>query len=165
MSNKRKLIDELIQGVDAMRAHREGKITLRTHTVQDLPPLSIDAGIIRETREQLNVSRAVFARHIRVSIRTLENWEQGRAKPNTQAAALIMLVRRYPDTLQNSILWLRPDNSGASPYASRQLITDVTASRFSPESNWLLSGQALFSESRRVLNTVPRFQLPDTRAR
>ena len=25
MSNKRKLIDELIQGVDAMRAHREGK--------------------------------------------------------------------------------------------------------------------------------------------
>ena len=36
---------------------------------------------------------------------------------------------------------------------------------FSPESNWLLSGQALFSESWRVLNTVPRFQLPDTRAR
>ena len=103
-----------------MRAHREGKITLRTHTVQDLPPLSIDADIIRETREQLNVSRAVFARHIRVSIRTLENWEQGRAKPNTQAAALIMLVRQYPDTLQNSIPWPMPDNPthSVSPCAS-----------------------------------------------
>ena len=100
MNKKRKLIDELLQGVDAMRAHREGKITLRTHTVEDFPPLEIDAGLIRDTREQLNVSRAVFARHIRVSTRTLENWEQGRARPNTQAAALIMLVRQYPDTLQ-----------------------------------------------------------------
>ena len=49
MSKKRKLFDELIQGIEDMRAHREGKITLRTHTVQDLPPLSIDAGLIRET--------------------------------------------------------------------------------------------------------------------
>ncbi len=100
MNKRRKLFDELLQGVDAMRAHREGKITLRTHTIEDLPPLSIDAGLIRDTREQLNVSRAVFARHIRVSTRTLENWEQGRARPNSQAAALIMLVRQYPDTLQ-----------------------------------------------------------------
>ena len=42
MSKKRKLIDELLQGVEAMRAHREGKITLRTHTVEDLVPRSID---------------------------------------------------------------------------------------------------------------------------
>jgi putative transcriptional regulator len=27
----------------------------------------------------------------------LENWEQGRAKPNAQAALLIGLVRKYPD--------------------------------------------------------------------
>ena len=47
----------------------------------------IDADTIRATREQLHVSRAVFARRLRVSIRTLENWEQGRAKPNAQAAA------------------------------------------------------------------------------
>ena len=94
MSKKRKLFDELVQGINDMRAHRQGQITLRTHTVQDLPPLSIDAGLIRETREQLNVSRAVFARHIRVSVRTLENWEQGRAKPNTQAATLIMVTSK-----------------------------------------------------------------------
>ena len=100
MSKKRNLFDELMQGVEDMRAHREGKITLRTHTVEDMSPLSIDSLLIRDTREQLNVSRSVFARHLRVSTRTLENWEQGRAKPNTQAAALILLVRRYPDTLQ-----------------------------------------------------------------
>jgi putative transcriptional regulator len=100
MSKKRNLFDELMEGVDAMREQREGKITLRTHEVADLPPLEIDGALIRDTRERLQVSRAVFARHLRVSVRTLENWEQGRAKPNAQAAALILMVRQYPDTLE-----------------------------------------------------------------
>jgi len=100
MNKKRKLFDELMQGVESMREQREGKITLRTHKVEDLPPLEIDAELIRDTREQLRVSRAVFARGLRVSTRTLENWEQGRAKPNAQAAALILMVRKYPDTLK-----------------------------------------------------------------
>ena len=98
-TTKRKLFDELIDGVESMQQQREGKITLRTHEIEDLPPLEINAEMIRDTREQLHVSRAVFARRIRVSTRTLENWEQGRAKPNAQAAALIMMVRQFPDTL------------------------------------------------------------------
>ncbi len=100
MKKKRKLFGELMEGVDAMRQHREGKITLRSHVVEQLPPLEIDAELIRDTREQLQVSRAVFARRLRVSPRTLENWEQGRARPNAQAAALILMVRKFPDTLE-----------------------------------------------------------------
>ena len=99
MTNARSLFDELMKGVEDMRRHREGKITLRTHEVSERSPLTVDARVIRETREQLNVSRAVFARGLRVSTRTLESWEQGRARPNAQAAALILMVRRYPDTL------------------------------------------------------------------
>lgn len=99
MSKKRKLFDELINGVEAMHEQREGKITLRTHEVEEMPPLDVDAELIRNTRKQLQLSRAVFARRLRVSTRTLENWEQGRAKPNAQAAALILMVRKYPDTL------------------------------------------------------------------
>ena len=48
----------------------------------------------------LGLSRAVFARYLRTNPRTLENWEQGRAKPNAQAALLIRLVEKYPDTVQ-----------------------------------------------------------------
>lgn len=99
MNKKRRLFDELMAGVESMREHREGKVTLRTHEVEKLPPLSIDAETIRETREKLHVSREVFARRLRISTRTLENWEQGRASPNSQAAALILMVRKYPDTL------------------------------------------------------------------
>ena len=100
MKQKRKLFDELMNGVNAMQQQREGKITLHSHEVEDLPPLEVDAELIRETRQLINVSRAVFARRLRVSTRTLENWEQGRARPNAQAAALILMVRKFPDTLQ-----------------------------------------------------------------
>jgi len=99
MKQKRKLFDELMEGVDAMRQERKGKITLRSHEVDDLPPLQVDAALIRDTRERMHASRAVFARRLRVSVRTLENWEQGRAQPNAQAAALILMVREFPDTL------------------------------------------------------------------
>jgi hypothetical protein len=36
---------------------------------------------------RMRCSRAVFARKLRINERTLEKWEQGRAKPNPQAAA------------------------------------------------------------------------------
>lgn len=100
MKQKRKLFDELMDGVDSMQQQRENRITLRSHQVDELPPLSVDADVIRDTREQLQVSRAVFARCLRVSVRTLENWEQGRARPNAQAAALVLMVRKFPDTLE-----------------------------------------------------------------
>lgn len=48
----------------------------------------------------MNLSRPVFASYLRTKPRTLENWEQGRAKPNAQAALLIRLVEKFPDTVQ-----------------------------------------------------------------
>ena len=51
-------------------------------------------------RKQLKLSRALFAVYLRTNVRMLENWEQGRAKPNAQAALLINMVRRYPDTVE-----------------------------------------------------------------
>ena len=61
---------------------------------------AVDAQFIRETRENLDCSRALFARRLCMNERTLENWEQGRAKPNAQAALLINLVKRFPDTVE-----------------------------------------------------------------
>jgi putative transcriptional regulator len=96
---KRDLFDELIGGVRAMRAHRQGKLTLRTHEITARPLPRVSAAFVRETRKQHNMSQRVFARKLRVNPRTLERWEQGRSKPNEQAVALILLVRRFPDTL------------------------------------------------------------------
>ncbi len=96
---KRALFEELMNGVGAMGAHRAGKLTLRTHRVDVRPLPRVTAGLVRDTRERLNMSQRVFARKSRVNPRTLERWEQGRSRPNDQAAALILLVRRFPDTV------------------------------------------------------------------
>jgi len=97
---KRKIFGELMEGVAAMKSHREGKLTLRNYKVETAPLPKVDSKLIRDTRRRLHCSRAVFARKLRINIRTLEKWEQGRAKPNPQAAALVLLVRKYPDTLE-----------------------------------------------------------------
>jgi len=96
---KRDILGELMEGVTAMKGRREGKITLRSYKVEALPLPKVDSKLILDTRKKLRCSRAVFARRLRINERTLEKWEQGRAKPNPQAAALVLLVRRYPDTL------------------------------------------------------------------
>ena len=98
--SKRNILGELMEGVAAMKGHREGKLTLRTYKVEATPLPNVDSKLIRDTRRRLRCSRAVFARRLHINERTLEKWEQGRARPNPQAAALVLLVRRYPDTLE-----------------------------------------------------------------
>src|SRR3984893_7131714 len=71
-----------------------------TYNVEAARLPKVDSKLIRDTRKRLHCSRAVFARKLRINERTLEKWEQGRAKPNPQAAALVLLVRKYPDTLE-----------------------------------------------------------------
>lgn len=100
-SKKRDIFNELIDGVKSMSKHRTGKLaSLRTHKLelQNLP--HVDAKLIHDTREQLHMSQGLFAQVLRVNPRTLANWEQGRSKPNDQAATLILLVRNFPDTLK-----------------------------------------------------------------
>jgi putative transcriptional regulator len=97
---KRNVFAELSEGFDALKAEREGKVTLRSHAVEKLPAPTVTAKELVRVREKLNLSRAVFARCLRTNERTLENWEQGRAKPNAQAALLIRLVAKYPDTVK-----------------------------------------------------------------
>ena len=97
---KRNLFEEIAEGFDALAEERLGKLTLKTHAVDAKPTIQVEAAELVALRERLKLSRAVFARYLRTNPRTLENWEQGRAKPNAQAALLIRLVERYPDTMQ-----------------------------------------------------------------
>jgi putative transcriptional regulator len=97
---KRDLFAELSEGMTALAEARQGKRTLRKHAVELKPTPEITARELVRVRQQLKLSRALFAVYLRTNVRTLENWEQGRAKPNAQAALLINLVKRYPDTVE-----------------------------------------------------------------
>ena len=101
---KRDLSAELREGMTALAEARQGKRTLRTHAIEFKPAPEISARELVRVRQHLNLSRALFATYLRTNVRTLENWEQGRAKPNAQAALLISLVSRFPDTVERLAL-------------------------------------------------------------
>jgi putative transcriptional regulator len=97
---RRDLFSELSEGVTALAEARQGKRTLRTHAIEYKPAPKVTPKELIRVRKDLRISRTLFAVYLRTNVRTLENWEQGRAKPNAQAALLINLVKRYPDTVQ-----------------------------------------------------------------
>jgi len=97
---KRDLFAELSEGINALADARQGKRTLRTHSVEFKPAPTVTPKELIRLRKNLKLSRALLAVYLRTNVRTLENWEQGRAKPNAQAALLINLVKRYPDTVE-----------------------------------------------------------------
>lgn len=100
MTKKRDIFAELSEGFEALQKQREGKLTLRTFKAASKPAPTLSAQDVVSVREQLHLSRPVFARYLRTNPRTLENWEQGRAKPNAQAALLIRMVAQFPDMVQ-----------------------------------------------------------------
>ena len=99
--NNRNLFSELSSALTEAKEHSGGKLTLKTHQVNEVSELNISPGEIVNIREQFNMSRGVFARLLHTSARTLENWEQGRSSPNGQAITLLKLVQRHPETLSH----------------------------------------------------------------
>lgn len=97
---QRDLFAELDEGLQALAEERQGKRTLRRQELPLRPAPEVTPRQLLKLRSELNLSRALFAVYLRTNVRTLENWEQGRARPNAQAALLIHLVQRYPDTVQ-----------------------------------------------------------------
>jgi len=98
----RNLFAELSEGFEALKQARLGKTTLRTHR-RPLPQADnaaqVSAADLLALRQRLHLSRPVLARYLRTNPRTLENWEQGRSRPNAQAALLIRMVDKFPDTV------------------------------------------------------------------
>jgi len=97
--SKRDLFTELNAALIDAKLHSEGKLTLKTHVLETPHDLSISPKEIVSLREKFNMSRGVFAKYLHTSSRTLENWEQGRSKPNEQAVTLLKLVKSHPETL------------------------------------------------------------------
>lgn len=105
----RDIFAELVEGFDALAAEREGhqqagprkkvtrrdSVTLPTGKIRAILPEELKA-----LREKLHLSQPVLAGYLRVSPRTLQNWEQGRSKPNDQASLLLRLVERDQKVLQ-----------------------------------------------------------------
>lgn len=54
---------------------------------------------VKAIRQQLGKSQAEFARMIGVSVATLQNWEQGRRRPEGPARALLKVAAANPEAV------------------------------------------------------------------
>ena len=57
----------------------------------------------KAVREQTGLSQSEFAKLMRVSVRTLQNWEQQRRHPTGPAAALLKIVSTSPELALKSL--------------------------------------------------------------
>ena len=58
---------------------------------------------VRSIREKLDKSQSEFAYMIGVSVATLQNWEQGRRKPEGPARALLMVAAENPKAITEAL--------------------------------------------------------------
>ena len=58
---------------------------------------------VKALRERTGLTQAEFSEMIGVSIRTLQNWEQGRREPEGPAKALLRVVEREPEAVLNAL--------------------------------------------------------------
>jgi putative transcriptional regulator len=88
--SKRDIGQEILDGIREIKAHKAGQKNLRTHTLKEPAPPQI-------IRAKLKLSQAAFAGLMGVSVRTVQDWEQGRRKPSGPAEALLRIAEQRPD--------------------------------------------------------------------
>ena len=83
--SKRNIGLEILQGLRELKRGEYGRVT----TVPSVTSI----------REKTGLSQAKFAQLLGVSVRTLQDWEQGRRAPSGAAKTLLMVADKNPRAL------------------------------------------------------------------
>ena len=91
---ERDLGAELLESVGELKAGQIGRVSVVTRDgrVVDSP--------VAKARVVSQLSQAQFAALMGVSVRTLQEWEQGRREPSGAAKTLLRVAQSHPDVLR-----------------------------------------------------------------
>lgn len=87
---ERNIGQEILEGIQEIREFKKGKISLRTRILKE-PDSS------KNIREKLKLSQSAFASLMGVSVRTVQDWEQGRRAPKGPAKSLLRIAEQNPE--------------------------------------------------------------------
>mgnify|MGYP003694619597 CR=1 FL=1 len=83
---KRNIGMEILEGIREIKRGVPGRVI-------NIPPVTA-------IRESTGLSQSQFAEFIGVSVRTLQDWEQGRRAPSGAARTLLRIVAKNPQVLR-----------------------------------------------------------------
>ncbi len=75
-------------------------VTRHDGTVEKDEMIPSEKAQVAIARAATGLSQATFAKLLGVSVRTLQDWEQGRRIPSGAAATLLKVAARHPEVLQ-----------------------------------------------------------------
>ena len=75
-------------------------VTRRDGTIEKDEIVPVERAQVLAARAATGLSQAAFAKLLGVSVRTLQEWEQGRKLPSGAAATLLKVASRHPEVLQ-----------------------------------------------------------------
>lgn len=94
--NKDYISDELFE--ELLESVREGGAILRGEKAASRSFI-IEAPDVTQIRESFELSQSEFAALLGISIKTLQNWEQGRRTPRGAARVLLQVASRHPEAV------------------------------------------------------------------
>ncbi len=93
---EKQLFDELVQSLKQAKAISTGKAKASRR-------FKVESTDVKAIREGVGLTQGEFAKLMRVSIKTLQNWEQNRRQPTGPAAALLKIVSTSPQLALQSL--------------------------------------------------------------
>lgn len=80
--------NDLLESARQMRAGKAARVT------------TVEVTEAVQARNKVGLSQAEFARLLGVSVRTLQDWEQGRREPSGAAKTLLRIATQNPDAVK-----------------------------------------------------------------
>ena len=85
---------EILEGIKEIKKYKKGEVQLKVKTLNDPSPAHV-------IRHKLQLSQLAFASLIGVSVRTIQDWEQGRRSPKGPAKSLLRVAEQHPEVFAN----------------------------------------------------------------
>lgn len=88
--NNRDIGLEILEGLNEIQQFKRGSAQLKTTELSEPSEPKV-------IRSKLKLSQSAFAGLLGVSMRTLQDWEQGRRNPQGPAIALLRIAEQHPE--------------------------------------------------------------------
>lgn len=88
--NNRDVGLEILEGLNEIKQFKSGTTQLKTTELSEPSKPQV-------IRSKLKLSQSAFAGLLGVSMRTLQDWEQGRRNPQGPAIALLRIAEQHPE--------------------------------------------------------------------